>query len=151
MKRSFFQAAIVSILLYGYTTWKLNKRREKKLDGNYTRMLWAIMNRSWSHPPHKAPAVRPLITITKTIQIRQTIHAGHYCISNVFPWSPSHGRAKTGRTARTYIQQLCKDTGCSPEDLPEAMNDRERWGERVRDDGMTRRWWVQFLQKKRMR
>ena len=23
----------------------------------------------------------------------------------------------------TYIQQLCKDTGCSPEDLPEAMND----------------------------
>ena len=22
------------------------------------------------------------------------------------------------------IQQLCEDTGCSPEDLPEAMNDR---------------------------
>ena len=24
----------------------------------------------------------------------------------------------------TYIQQLCDDTGCSPEDLPEAMNER---------------------------
>ena len=24
-------------------------------------------------------------------------------------------------------------TGCSPEDLPEAMNDREKWRERVRD------------------
>ena len=35
--------------------------------------------------------------------------------------------------ARTYIQQLCEDTGCSPEDLPEAMNDREKWRERVRD------------------
>ena len=35
--------------------------------------------------------------------------------------------------ARTYIQQLCQDTGCSPEDLPEAMNDREKWRERVRD------------------
>ena len=23
-------------------------------------------------------------------------------------------------------QQLCEDTGCSPEDLPEAMNDREK-------------------------
>ena len=35
--------------------------------------------------------------------------------------------------ARTYIQQLCEDRGCSPEDLPEAMNDREEWRERVRD------------------
>ena len=25
------------------------------------------------------------------------------------------------------------DTGCSPEDLPEAMNDREEWRERIRD------------------
>ena len=33
MKRSFFQAAAVSILLYGCTTWTLTKRIEKKLDG----------------------------------------------------------------------------------------------------------------------
>ena len=26
----------------------------------------------------------------------------------------------TRLTARTYIQQLCEDTGCSPEDLPES-------------------------------
>ena len=38
MKRSFFQAAVVSILLYGCITWTLTKRLEKKLDGNYTRM-----------------------------------------------------------------------------------------------------------------
>ena len=44
IKRSFFQAAVVSILLYGCTTWTLTKRMEKKLDGNYTRMLWAILN-----------------------------------------------------------------------------------------------------------
>ena len=44
MKRSFFQAAVVSILLYGSTTWTLTKRLEKKLDGNYTRMLRAILN-----------------------------------------------------------------------------------------------------------
>ena len=31
MKRSFFQAAVVSILLYGCTTWTLTKRLEKKL------------------------------------------------------------------------------------------------------------------------
>ena len=47
MKRSFFQAAVVSILLYGCTTWTLTKRLEKKLDGNYTRMLRAVLNKSW--------------------------------------------------------------------------------------------------------
>ena len=39
---------------------------------------------------------------------------------------PIYRRAKAGRPARTYIQQLCEDTGCSPEDLPEAMNDGEK-------------------------
>ena len=46
-------------------------------------------------------------------------------ISDVLLWTPTHGRAKAGRPARTYIQQLCEDTGCCPEDLPRAMNDRE--------------------------
>ena len=48
-------------------------------------------------------------------------------------WTPTHGCARVGRPARTYIQQLCEDTGCNPEDLPEAMNDREKWRETVRD------------------
>ena len=43
MKGSFFQEAVVLILLYGCTTWTLAKRMEKKLDGNYTRMLRAIL------------------------------------------------------------------------------------------------------------
>ena len=47
IKRSFFQAAVLSILLYGCTTWTLTKRVEKKLDGNYTRMLRAILNNCW--------------------------------------------------------------------------------------------------------
>ena len=54
-------------------------------------------------------------------------------IRDVLLWIPRHGRAKAGRLARTYIQQLCEDTGCCPEDLPRAMNDREEWRERVRD------------------
>ena len=46
MKRNFFQAAVVSILLYGCTTWTLTKRMEKKLEGNYTRILRAILKKS---------------------------------------------------------------------------------------------------------
>ena len=150
MKRSFFQAAVVSILLYGCTTWMLTKQLEKKLDGNYTRMLWAILNRSWRQHPRKQQLYGHQPPITKTIQIRWTRHAGHCwssmdeLISDVLLWTPSHGWAKAEWPGRTYIQQFCEDTGCIPEDLPEAMNDRERWWERVRDiraDGTIRWWW----------
>ena len=77
MKRSFFQAAVVSILLYGCTTWTLTKRLEKKLDGNYTRMLRAILNQSWRQHPTKHHLYGHLPPITKTIQARLTRHAGH--------------------------------------------------------------------------
>ena len=136
---SFFQAAVASILLYGCTTWTLTKQLEKKLDGNYTRMLRAILNKSWQQHPTRHQLYGYLPLITKNIQVRRTRHAGHCwrsrdeLISDVLLWNPTHGRAKAGRPARTYIQQLCEDTGCCPEDLPEAMNDREKWRERVRD------------------
>ena len=143
MKRSFFQAAVVSILLYGCTTWTLTKRLEKKLDGNYTRMLRAILNKSWRQHPTRHQLYGRLPPITKTIQVRRTRHAGYWrrsrdeLITDVLQWTPTYGRAKAG-LARTYIQQLCEDTGCSPEDLPEAMNDRKNWRERVSgESGMT--------------
>ena len=72
MKRSFFQAAVVSILLYGCTTWTLTKWLEKKQDGNYTRMLWAILNKSWRQHPTKHQLYGHLPPIMKTIQVRQT-------------------------------------------------------------------------------
>ena len=76
MKHSFFQAAVVSILLYGCTTWTLSKRLEKKLDGNYTRMLRAILNKSWRQHPTRHQLYSHLPPITKTIQVRRTRHAG---------------------------------------------------------------------------
>ena len=150
MKHSFFQAAVVSILLYGCTTWTLTKRLKKKLHGNYTRMLWAILNKSWRQHPTRHQLYGHLPPITKTIQARRTRHVGHCwrsrdeLIRDVLRWNPTYGRAKTRRPARTYIQQLCEDMGCSPEDLPEVMNDREKWRERVRDiraSGTTSWWW----------
>ena len=77
MKRSFFKAAVVSILLYGCTTGPLTKRLEKKLDGNYTRILRAILNKSWRQHPTKHQLNGNLPPITKTIQVRRTRHAGH--------------------------------------------------------------------------
>ena len=132
MKCSFFQAAVVSILLYGCTTWTLAKRLEKKLDGKYTRMLREILNKSWRQHLTKHQLYGHLPPITKSIQVRRTRHAGHCwrnrdeLIRDVLLWTPTYGRSKAGRPDRIYIQQLCEDTVCSPEDLPEAMNDREK-------------------------
>ena len=109
----------------------------KKLDGNYTRMLKAILNKSWRQHPTRHQLYSHLLPIMKTIQVRRTRHAGHCwrskdeLISDVLLWTPAYGRAKAGRPARTYIQQLCEDTGCNPEDLTKAMNDREERRERV--------------------
>ena len=154
MKRSFFQAVVTSILLYGCTAWTLTKRLEKKLDGNYTRMLRAILNKSWRQHPTRHQLYGHLPPITKSIQVRRTRHAGHCwrsrdeLIRDVLLWTPTHGRAKAGRPARTYIQQLCEDTGCCPEDLPRAMNDREEWWERLRDIRATSViwwWWLRNI------
>ena len=80
------------------------------------------------------------------IIIRRNSHAGHCwrgrdeLKSDVLLWTPSHGRSKAGRPARTYIQRLWADTRCSLEDQPEAIDDRDGWRERVSDiraDGAT--------------
>ena len=95
-------------------------------------MLPAILNKSWRQHPTRHQLYGHLPPVKKTIQVRRTRHAGHCwrsrdeLISDVLQWTPAYSQAKAGRPARTYIQQLCEDTGCSPEDLPEAMNDREK-------------------------
>ena len=118
-------------------------------------MLRAILNESWRQHPTKQQLYGYLPPIMKTIKVRRTRHAGlcwrsrDELISDALLWTPSHGQAKAGRPARTYIQQLCEDTGCIPEYLPEVMNDKEGLEERVRDihtGSMTRwRWWWWYL------
>ena len=152
------------------TTWTLIKHIEKKLDGHDTRMLRAILNVYWSPHHTKQLLYNHLPPIRKTIQDRQTRHVGHCwrnrdeLISDVLQWNPIHGRAKAGRPARTYIQQLSADTGPTYnssvpiqdlhttaqclEDLLEVMDDREGWRERVREiraDGVNW-WWCLSLQ-----
>ena len=64
-KHSFPQVAMVSMLLYGCTTCMLTKRMEKNLDDNCTRLLWAIMNKSWRQHPSKQQMYGHLPPITK--------------------------------------------------------------------------------------
>ena len=54
-------------------------------------------------------------------------------IVDVRRWDPSHGWASVDRPARTYPQELWADIGCSLEDLPEVMEDRDEWREKERE------------------
>ena len=116
-------------------------------------MLRAILNKSWRQHPTRHQLYGHLPPITKTIQVRRTRHAGHCwrsrdkLIRDVLLWTPTYGRAKAGRPAQTYTQQLWEDKGCCPEDLPGAMNNREEWRERVRDIRTTSTtwWWWWYL------
>ena len=116
-------------------------------------MLRVILNKSWRQHPTKQQLYGHLPLIMKTIQVKRTRPAGRCWRSRddrnyVLLWTPSYGRANAGRPARTYIQQLCEDTGCNTEDIPEAMNDREKWWERVRDicaGGTTWWWWWWYM------
>ena len=122
--KSKLKGAVVSILLYGCTTSgetageEARRQLHKNVAINIEQVLAAT--------PYKAPTIRPLPPITKTILVRRTRHAGHCwrsrdeLISDVLLWTPTYGREKAGQPARTYIQKLCEDTGCGPEDLLEA-------------------------------
>ena len=56
MKRSFFHAAVASILLYGCTTWTLTKRLEKKLDGLHKNAA-SNLEQVLAATPHKTPTI----------------------------------------------------------------------------------------------
>ena len=128
----------MSMLLYVSTTWTLTKIIKKKLDSNCTKMLWAILNKSWRQHPTKQ-LYGHIPPISKTIQIRWTRHLGHCrrskdeLFSDVLWLTPSHKQGSVRSPARTYLIQLCIDTGCSREVLAEAMDDRDKWQKRVRE------------------
>ena len=94
------------------TVWMQTKFMEQNI-GNCTRMLQAVLNKSWRQHPTKQQLYCHLPSISKTIQIRRIKHVGHCwrskneLISEVLLWGPSRGRAKVGRSARIYLQQLC--------------------------------------------
>ena len=80
IKRVFFQAVAMSIPLYGCTKWTQTKRIEKRVDRNYTRMLGAILNKSWMLLPGFVPTKQllygHLLRISKTTHVRRS-NAGH--------------------------------------------------------------------------
>ena len=128
-----------SVLLYGLTTWPLTKRKKKKLERSCTRMLRAILNKSQKQYSTKQHLCSHLPPISKTIKVRRINirHTAGEARTNSYVTFSSGLLHKVMPVLtdqqRTYQHQLCVDTGCSLEDTPEAMDDRDGWGERVRE------------------
>ena len=98
----------------------------------------AILNKSWWQHPTKQRQCSHLPSISKTIQPRRARYVRHCSrnkeelINDFLAWTPSYGRVTSGWPASTYLQQHCTDTGYILEDLPGAMDDRDRWKEKER-------------------
>ena len=128
-KRGFLPGCgCVSTTVWVHHTDAIKTQREK------TR--WELHNPSCCSEQNLEAALHKIVVIWPhashlTNSPNNTRHAGHCwrgrdeLISDVFLWTPTHGLL-----AKTYIHQLCADTGCSLEDLPEAMDDRNGWQER---------------------
>ena len=113
LKRNFFRATVESVLTYGSTTWTLTSKLEKKIDGAYTRMLRAALNRSWRDHPTNKELYANIPPISQSIRLQRLRFAGH-CWRNkeelagkVLLWSPSNGRRSQGRPKRTYPECRC--------------------------------------------
>ena len=127
----------VWIILCEYTTWTLPKRMEKKLDGNYTRMLRSILNKSWKqHLTKKAVWAQASNLNKHPSRMNKAFGTQLKCHKWRLPWIPTHGHVRVGLPARTYSYQPCADTGCSLEDLPGTMDDRDRERKRVSGKSM---------------
>ena len=106
MKWEFFQTeaicTIVWLLQKCNQTIVLANHLEKKPNGNYTRMLHAILNKSWKQHPTNQHLYGHLLPISETIQTR---HAGHSwisedeLISDILWWTPTHGHTIVGQLA----------------------------------------------------
>ena len=148
IKLDFFQAVAVSVLLYLCTTWMLTKLIVKKLNGNYIRMLHAILNKSWKQHLTKQYLYVHLPPISKSIQVRWTWLARHCwrnkdeSIGDILRWIPTHWCARVGQPAWTCLHLLYADTGYSLEDLLGAIDDRDGWRERAREiHAVSMTWW----------
>ena len=130
MKCSYFQAAVVSILLYGCTTWKLTKRLEKKLGRLAASNLEQVLE---ANTPQKTLIIRPTyLPSRKNYQSLYEPDMQGHCwrsrdelISDVQPMDPpTYGREKSRTTSSniTYSSSV-KIRDVALKDLPEAMND----------------------------
>ena len=140
MKHSFLQAAVVSILLYGCTTWTLTKRLEKKL------VLAGTPHKSLTiRPPASHHENYPSSTNQTCKSLLEKQGRAHKWCTPMYSYGPSHmaGQKQDNQHEHTSSSYV-KIQGVALKTCQRWWNDREKWRERVRDIhayGTTWWWW----------
>ena len=108
-------------MLYGFTTLTLTKCIEKKLDERYWKKSWIQHPTSqqlygYLYLPPRKPSKLDELDIQDTAgEVTTNSYARFSC-----------GSLQTEeQVLGDYLQLLCSETGCSMEDLPRAMDDRD--------------------------
>ena len=114
-------------------------------------MLRAILNSTWKPQNSSCTATYiPSLKPSKSDEqdTRDTAWRVWTNSSGTFSCGPHHNDEHLlDEHVRTYLQQLCMDTGCSLVELSNSMDDRDDWRERVREMIMnivnkTERYWL---------
>ena len=140
MKRSFFQAAVTSILLYGCTTWTREAGRQlhKNAACNLEQVLAAT--------PDKTPTARPPASYHENYSsyANQTCRTLLEKQGRTYKWCTlmdHHTWPTKSRTTSTNIHSATMWGYRMLSWRPGAMNDREKWRKRVRDIRATSTTW----------
>ena len=135
----------MSVLLYGCTTLTLTKCLEKKLDRNHTMMLHAVLNKSWKQhstkqnlPFHK-PSNKNMLSTIGEVKSNSWVTYYYELLHTSVGWQ-----------AKTYIHQLCTDTGCHLEDLKKVMTNKDEWWG-ICTVGKPWRWYLHPFKKKHIK
>ena len=106
---------------------------EKKPDGNSTRMLQAILNKSWKQHPAKQQLYYHFPTTAKASKANKKFGTLLKKKGRTHKWlSPKDPFTRTSQCWPTS-KTLPITAGSSLQDKPETMDDRDRWGERIRE------------------
>ena len=133
---------LLLVVLYGCTTWTQAKRLKKKLDGIYTSLLYAVLNRSWRQHSTKPQLYGHLLPISQTIQVGQARHCWRCkeeLISNILLWIITYEHTNVDLLAKTYIHLLCTDTEYCLENFSRAIAIETDCGRKSRETVLSSR------------
>ena len=139
LKIQFFRSTVESVLLYGSESWTLTKKMEKRLDGNYTRLLKKGKNITWKEKKTNEELYGNLGCISNVIRTRRLRFIGHVwrlpeeTLHRPLLWDPKQGRRSRGRPRATFMEQVHRYTNLTKEELATAMQDREEWRRIVKE------------------
>lgn len=141
-KRQFFQAIVVSILLYSCETWSMTKTLEKRLDGAYTKLLRYASGVTWKDYIKNTDLYHNLCSISHIVCTRRIRFAGHclraknQMVHHLVLRQPRRGEFRRGGgSTLTYPKILLTDLlraglitrGTTTLEIADIAQDRNLW------------------------